>query len=555
MSLIGGGGDHGGTGEDPTHPKPSAGDKIVLARMERCLAIMGREETLDSNWDGAPTEGKNTGLEARLAGEIDLEDEFCMEEEAEVDVPPAQPKVWRMLARYYSLKPANFTLIHSHFSEKKQTKEYGELIGSKLGKVVKVDVDAEGLELSEYLRVRIDWPLDQRLLARFKTTITGQPIPRIYQMRYVHVPYFCFHCGFIGHNEEQCEQKVLGTRSLQYNATLRCSPKRKFQSRAVATPDEPAAKKSLRFSTPKGSVSSSSLGIPTKQARVINNPTAFPSTELPQDVDAHDGFEEDGHRTEDAVETDLANTVNNMRLKLAKDNIAPDNHDVGRGKHGMPGTPQFVPGSSSGTAEVALAPGTMEIMQHVTLHPSGGREALSGPHSSDMIPALRGLSQLDVSQGSGSDVSMTLADTVLGKRPPEDDDAPGQKLDLSLTLNSIALGGKQKKGKKGGDEAYEEKKDTSADSVATRTRRKIKTGHGASGNGSSTWHAIEYGLELLKQGVIWRVGNDITKGKMVVDHNRGFKKDSKPDEDRKKVKMKWIPPGDNEFYVICDLLL
>jgi hypothetical protein len=28
-----------------------------------------------------------------------------------------------------------------------------------------------------------------------------------------------------------------------------------------------------------------------------------------------------------------------------------------------------------------------------------------------------------------------------------------------------------------------------------------------SGNGSSTWHAIEYGLELLKKGVIWRVGN------------------------------------------------
>jgi hypothetical protein len=27
------------------------------------------------------------------------------------------------------------------------------------------------------------------------------------------------------------------------------------------------------------------------------------------------------------------------------------------------------------------------------------------------------------------------------------------------------------------------------------------------GNGSSTWHAIEHGLQLLKQGVIWRVGN------------------------------------------------
>ena len=28
-----------------------------------------------------------------------------------------------------------------------------------------------------------------------------------------------------------------------------------------------------------------------------------------------------------------------------------------------------------------------------------------------------------------------------------------------------------------------------------------------SGSGSSTWHAIEYGLELLKKGIIWRVGN------------------------------------------------
>ncbi|KAK1644352.1 hypothetical protein QYE76_062157 [Lolium multiflorum] len=27
------------------------------------------------------------------------------------------------------------------------------------------------------------------------------------------------------------------------------------------------------------------------------------------------------------------------------------------------------------------------------------------------------------------------------------------------------------------------------------------------GNGSSTWHAIEYGLQLLKKGAIWRVGN------------------------------------------------
>jgi hypothetical protein len=28
-----------------------------------------------------------------------------------------------------------------------------------------------------------------------------------------------------------------------------------------------------------------------------------------------------------------------------------------------------------------------------------------------------------------------------------------------------------------------------------------------SGNGSATWHAIEYGTKLLKKGIIWRVGN------------------------------------------------
>jgi hypothetical protein len=30
------------------------------------------------------------------------------------------------------------------------------------------------------------------------------------------------------------------------------------------------------------------------------------------------------------------------------------------------------------------------------------------------------------------------------------------------------------------------------------------------GNGSSTWHAIEYGLDLLKKGMIWRIGSGAT---------------------------------------------
>jgi hypothetical protein len=72
----------------------------------------------------------------------------------------------------------------------KQTDAYGWLLGGKLGKVVEVDVDEEGLKLSDYLRVRIDWPLNQCLLARFRTSVKGQPSPRVYPMMYERVPFF-----------------------------------------------------------------------------------------------------------------------------------------------------------------------------------------------------------------------------------------------------------------------------------------------------------------------------------------------------------------------------
>jgi hypothetical protein len=78
---------------------------------------MSADEALESNWHGDTTEGKNSGPEARMAGDVDMNDEFCMEEEDEEEVPAAAPTVWRMLARYYSLKMANYAAIHKHFTE------------------------------------------------------------------------------------------------------------------------------------------------------------------------------------------------------------------------------------------------------------------------------------------------------------------------------------------------------------------------------------------------------------------------------------------------------
>jgi hypothetical protein len=90
---------------------------LAVEQLEKRLAIMSAADDLESNWDGAAMKEKNSGPEAMLSGDANLDDELCMEEEDEEETLPATPMVWRMLARYYSLKAANFNLIHKHFTE------------------------------------------------------------------------------------------------------------------------------------------------------------------------------------------------------------------------------------------------------------------------------------------------------------------------------------------------------------------------------------------------------------------------------------------------------
>jgi hypothetical protein len=118
MSSIDGGGDKGGSGEEPTRPKPSVVGDLGLAQADRQLVLVASDADLNSNWDGQTGVGRNSGPEAMIGGEVNLEDEFCMEEEEE-EVPQVQatPKVWRMLAQYYSFKAANYSVILEHFSE------------------------------------------------------------------------------------------------------------------------------------------------------------------------------------------------------------------------------------------------------------------------------------------------------------------------------------------------------------------------------------------------------------------------------------------------------
>jgi hypothetical protein len=51
-------------------------------------------------------------------------------------------------------------------------------------------------------------------------------------------------------------------------------------------------------------------------------------------------------------ETIQANTVNNMRLKLRKDQAEKERLDDDRGRDVMPGVPQFIQGGGSGMVDV-----------------------------------------------------------------------------------------------------------------------------------------------------------------------------------------------------------
>jgi hypothetical protein len=117
MSPAVDGGDQGGAGEAPTHPKSIGGSAIVPMRSGRKLMFVEEQVEEDSNWDGEAMEGSNVGPEAHIGGDIDSEDEARVEFEDEEEGAQAEPEGWRMFARYYSPKAMNINVIQLHFMD------------------------------------------------------------------------------------------------------------------------------------------------------------------------------------------------------------------------------------------------------------------------------------------------------------------------------------------------------------------------------------------------------------------------------------------------------
>jgi hypothetical protein len=112
---------------------------------------------------------------------------------------------------------------------------------------------------------------------------------------------------------------------------------------------------------------------------------------------------------------------------------------------------------------------------------SGGSSWRGGPRVSDMIPALHGLSSLQVSFGSVSDTAMAPADTVLGKHAAEEQEVQGERRELSSGLNHAGeeAATPPKKGKTSASPGKPE--EVNKPKVYTRTKNMAATGHKHSG--------------------------------------------------------------------------
>ncbi|KAM0872537.1 hypothetical protein ACQ4PT_038656 [Festuca glaucescens] len=120
----------------------------------------------------------------------------------------------------------------------KQDKTWDMRYVNAFGEALEVDVPAWELKKQEFLRVRVNLPYDRRLQTQITTGVKGEPGEvKVFKLKYERVPYYCSHCGFMGHKKDECEKRRIGIPSLEYDAhELRCSPYKKFEHRSHSIP-------------------------------------------------------------------------------------------------------------------------------------------------------------------------------------------------------------------------------------------------------------------------------------------------------------------------------
>jgi hypothetical protein len=99
------------------------------------------------------------------------------------------------LTIWAQIKNLRFELMNKHWAES---------LGSKLGKVEKVDVDSDNRAWGNFLRVRVTINITKPLMKVITAYSMKYKKYEKYDVRYERLPYYCFSCGLIGHSSMEC---------------------------------------------------------------------------------------------------------------------------------------------------------------------------------------------------------------------------------------------------------------------------------------------------------------------------------------------------------------
>ncbi|KAM0905347.1 hypothetical protein ACQ4PT_017443 [Festuca glaucescens] len=513
MPLPVGGDDQGGLVERLNHPKPTGGASEAPLLRRQAVLDDGAHMEEDGNWDEGDKMagmGFNQGDASKIGAIVDMEDDVYLEfdEEEPVKEEPREQSTWQILARYMANFKPNTRAMFNRFID--EDENWGMKYGNGLGKAMEVDVPASEQE-KDFLRVRVLLPYDRRLQTQITTSVKGKPREvKVFKLKYERVPYYCSHCGFMGHKKDDCEKKRLGVPSLDYDAhELRCSPHKKFEHRTYYAPPagQASAKRNLSFAS-FGSAESYKRFDQRKsreqprcanpervnsQSGSVNNDGMPPLMDDPAmlgddlaNVTVAECVNEAARSVQQEVEENLVERVDAILMDTRQTN---NQYDIPAGRDASQPIIQFPEEEGQGTAEqgghiqVTMKRDMLAKLQKVQAQSqqeanSGRGSWEHGPRPSDMIPALQGLSSLHVSFGSVNDISMLSADTILGKRTADDQEDQGERLKLSLGLDygSKRNGATPKKGKTQELEKVQARS-RAVDVVYQRHKKLAATGH------------------------------------------------------------------------------
>ncbi|KAL5862997.1 hypothetical protein ACOSQ3_000511 [Xanthoceras sorbifolium] len=134
------------------------------------------------------------------------------------------------------------------------TKEIGWALGSKIGRVMDIDVGATGDCLGRFLRVRVVIDITKPLNRYLRVGLSEGDPDTVLLLRYERLTEYCFQCGVVGHVVRECQiANDIGGSSLapdyKFGVWMRAEspPKARFSRTAAASSTE--LHKSIQGST------------------------------------------------------------------------------------------------------------------------------------------------------------------------------------------------------------------------------------------------------------------------------------------------------------------